>query len=101
MSFEWVERHGAWSALGPAQVPGGPSGGRDTPSRGHLDGVDVLGYSPWSAIDLVSTHQGAAKRYGFVYVNREEFDLLDLARYRKDSFAWYAKVIASQGADLS
>ena len=65
------------------------------------DGVDVLGYSPWSAIDLVSTHQGAAKRYGFVYVNREEFDLLDLARYRKDSFAWYAKVIASQGADLS
>ena len=65
------------------------------------DGVEVLGYCPWSAIDLVSTHQGVAKRYGFVYVNRDEFDLLDLARYRKDSFGWYAKVIASNGADLS
>ena len=65
------------------------------------DGVDVLGYSPWSAIDLVSTHQGAAKRYGFIYVNRGEFDLLDLARYRKDSFAWYGKVIASNGANLA
>lgn len=65
------------------------------------DGVEVLGYCPWSAIDLVSTHQGVAKRYGFVYVNRDEFDLLDLARYRKDSFGWYSKVIASNGADLS
>lgn len=64
------------------------------------DGVQVLGYSPWSAIDLVSTHQGARKRYGFVYVNRDEFDLLDLSRYRKDSFFWYAKVIATNGADL-
>lgn len=65
------------------------------------DGVEVLGYCPWSAIDLVSTHQGVAKRYGFIYVNRDEFDLLDLARHRKDSFGWYAKVIASNGADLS
>ncbi len=65
------------------------------------DGVEVLGYCPWSAIDLVSTHQGVAKRYGFIYVNRDEFDLLDLARYRKDSFGWYAKVIASNGADLT
>ena len=65
------------------------------------DGVDVMGYSPWSALDLVSTHQGVSKRYGFIYVNRDEFDLLDLARYRKDSFHWYAKVIASNGADLS
>jgi 6-phospho-beta-glucosidase len=65
------------------------------------DGVDVMGYCPWSAIDLVSTHQGVSKRYGFVYVNRDEFDLLDLARYRKDSFAWYQGVIAGNGADLS
>lgn len=65
------------------------------------DGVDVLGYSPWSAIDLVSTHQGCSKRYGFIYVDRDEFDLRDLARYRKDSFHWYAKVIASNGADLT
>ena len=65
------------------------------------DGVEVMGYCPWSAIDLVSTHQGVSKRYGFVYVNRDEFDLLDLARYRKDSFAWYQGVIAGNGADLS
>ncbi|MFZ1412250.1 MAG: glycoside hydrolase family 1 protein [Micropruina sp.] len=65
------------------------------------DGVEVLGYSPWSAIDLVSTHQGSAKRYGFIYVDREEFDLKELTRYRKDSFAWYQKVISTNGADLS
>lgn len=65
------------------------------------DGVEVLGYCPWSAIDLVSTHQGVSKRYGFIYVNRDEHDLLDLARYKKDSFAWYASVIATNGADLT
>lgn len=57
------------------------------------DGVEVLGYSPWSAIDLISTHQGISKRYGFIYVNRDEFDLKDLARYRKDSFYWYQQLI--------
>ena len=41
------------------------------------DGVEVLGYCPWSAIDLVSTHQGVGKRYGFIYVDREEDDLKD------------------------
>lgn len=65
------------------------------------DGVGVLGYSPWSAIDLVSTHQGIRKRYGFIYVDRDEFDLGSLDRYRKDSFHWYAKVIATNGADLT
>ena len=64
------------------------------------DGVEVMGYNPWSAIDLVSTHQGVAKRYGFIFVNRDEDDLLDLARYRKDSFYWYRNAIASNGADL-
>lgn len=61
------------------------------------DGVDVLGYCPWSAIDLVSTHHGMRKRYGFVYVDRGEDDLRTLARYRKDSFAWYRSVIAANG----
>jgi 6-phospho-beta-glucosidase len=61
------------------------------------DGVEVLGYCPWSAIDLVSTHSGATKRYGFVYVNRDEVDLLDLRRIRKDSFTWYQSVIATNG----
>ena len=40
------------------------------------------------------------KRYGFIFVNREEFDLLDLRRVRKDSFHWYKKCIASNGEDL-
>ncbi len=65
------------------------------------DGVEVMGYCPWSAIDLISTHEGMVKRYGFIFVNRDEFDLKDLARYRKDSFYWYKKVIATNGEDLS
>ena len=64
------------------------------------DGVNLMGYSPWSAFDLVSTHQGITKRYGMIYVNRDEFDLKDLARIRKDSFYWYQKAIKSGGTDL-
>jgi 6-phospho-beta-glucosidase len=58
------------------------------------DGVDVLGYCPWSAIDLVSTHQGVRKRYGFIYVDRDEFDLKEMKRFKKDSFFWYQQLIA-------
>ncbi len=65
------------------------------------DGVEMMGYCPWSAVDLISTHEGFVKRYGFIFVNREEFDLLDLRRVRKDSFFWYKKVIASKGTDLA
>lgn len=61
------------------------------------DGVEFLGYCPWSAIDLISTHEGFRKRYGFVYVNREDFDLKDMKRYKKDSFFWYQSVIKNQG----
>lgn len=64
------------------------------------DGVKVFGYSPWSAIDLVSTHQGVTKRYGFIYVNRDEFDLKDLKRYKKDSFHWYKKIIEENGGNI-
>lgn len=64
------------------------------------DGVDLFGYCPWAAIDLISTHQGFKKRYGFIYVDRNESDLRNLARVRKDSFFWYQKVIAANGADL-
>ena len=64
------------------------------------DGVEVFGYCPWAAIDLISTHQGAAKRYGFIHVNRDEFDLLDLARTKKDSFFWYRALIDSNGRSL-
>lgn len=65
------------------------------------DGCTILGYCPWSALDLISTHEGMAKRYGFIYVDRDEFDLRTLNRYRKDSFYWYQKVITSNGMDLS
>jgi 6-phospho-beta-glucosidase len=64
------------------------------------DGVDVFGYCPWSAIDLISTHQGARKRYGFVYVDRDEYDLRELKRIPKQSFYWYKEVICSNGENL-
>ncbi len=53
------------------------------------DGVDLIGYCPWAFIDLVSTHQGYKKRYGFVYVDRDEEDLKELKRIKKDSYFWY------------
>lgn len=56
-------------------------------------GVDLIGYSPWSAIDLISVHEGISKRYGFIYVHRDEKNLMDLARYQKDSYFWYQQVI--------
>lgn len=65
------------------------------------DDCEMMGYCPWSAIDLISTHEGMVKRYGFIYVDRDEFDLKTMDRYRKDSFYWYKKVIATNGADLS
>lgn len=61
------------------------------------DGVDIIGYCPWSAIDLISTHQGIRKRYGFIYVNRTDDHLLDLKRYKKDSFYWYKNLIENRG----
>lgn len=61
------------------------------------DGVDVIGYCPWAAIDVVSTHQGYGKRYGFIYVNRSEHDLMDLRRIKKKSFYWYQKLIETNG----
>lgn len=61
------------------------------------DGVQVLGYLPWSAIDVVSTHQGFNKRYGFIYVDRTENDLKELKRIPKKSFFWYQEVIKRNG----
>lgn len=63
-------------------------------------GVEVVGYMPWSAIDLLSTSNGYKKRYGLVYVDRTDDDLKECKRIRKDSFYWYKKVIASDGVDL-
>lgn len=64
------------------------------------DGVNVFGYCPWSIVDLLSSHQGFKKRYGLIYVNRTDMDLMDLKRYPKDSYYWYQKVIASNGKEL-
>lgn len=60
-------------------------------------GVEVLGYYTWSAFDLISTHQGFDKRYGFIYVNRDNYDLKDLKRYKKKSFYWYKELIERNG----
>lgn len=65
------------------------------------DGVEMLGYNPWSAIDLISTHEGIRKRYGFIYVDRDDEQVGTLTRYRKDSFFWYQGVIANNGSDLT
>ena len=65
------------------------------------DGVDLMGYTPWGCIDLVSASTGEmAKRYGFIYVNKFDDGTGDLTRERKESFAWYKKVIASNGEEL-
>ncbi len=64
------------------------------------DGVEMLGYNPWSAIDLISTHEGIRKRYGFIFVDRDDENVGSLERYRKDSFYWYQKVIQTNGQEL-
>lgn len=67
----------------------------------ELDGVELLGYTCWGPIDLVSVATGQmAKRYGFIYVDRDDEGKGTLARSRKKSFYWYKKVIASNGEDL-
>lgn len=66
-----------------------------------LDGVDLIGYTPWGCIDLVSASTGQMKkRYGFVYVDADDDGNGTYERYKKDSFYWYKNVIASNGEDL-
>ena len=68
----------------------------------NIDGVDLMGYTMWGCIDLVSAGTGEMKkRYGFVYVDRDDAGNGTLRRSKKDSFEWYKKVIASNGSDLS
>ena len=65
------------------------------------DGVDLMGYTPWGCIDLVSASTGEmAKRYGFIYVNKFDDGTGDLTREKKESFDWYKKVIESNGEVL-
>ncbi len=62
-------------------------------------GVQLVGYSPWSAMDLISVHEGIKKRYGFIFVDRDEENEKELARYRKKSFHWYQRVISENGLE--
>lgn len=67
----------------------------------EYDGVDLMGYTPWGFIDLVSAGTGEMKkRYGFIYVDKDNDGNGSLARSKKDSFAWYQKVIATNGEKL-
>lgn len=65
------------------------------------DGVELIGYTPWGCIDLISAGTGEmSKRYGFIYVDRDDEGNGTLARYPKKSFYWYKKVIESNGTEL-
>lgn len=65
------------------------------------DGVDVMSYTSWGPIDLVSNSTAElGKRYGFIYVNRDDTGQGDLARHKKASFYWYRDVIKSNGGSL-
>lgn len=65
------------------------------------DGVDLFGYTPWGCVDITSASTGEMKkRYGFIYVDSDDFGNGTFDRYRKDSFYWYQKVIESNGEDL-
>lgn len=65
------------------------------------DGVEVLGYTTWGCIDLVSASTAELKkRYGFIYVDRNDDGSGTLNRYKKKSFYWYQKVIGSNGGIL-
>ena len=65
------------------------------------DGVEVMGYTTWGCIDLVSASTAELKkRYGFIYVDRQQDGSGTLNRYKKKSFNWYKEVIATNGESL-
>ncbi|MBO0458141.1 family 1 glycosylhydrolase [Enterococcus hulanensis] len=66
-----------------------------------IDGVNLIGYTPWGCIDIVSAGTGEMKkRYGFIYVERFDDGTGDFSRKKKKSFDWYSKVIATNGEKL-
>ncbi|MDN6580806.1 MAG: family 1 glycosylhydrolase, partial [Tetragenococcus koreensis] len=67
----------------------------------EVDGVDLIGYTPWGVIDIVSFGTGEMeKRYGFIHVDKDNEGRGTLERTRKDSFYWYKDVIESNGENL-
>lgn len=66
------------------------------------DGVNVIAYTPWGCVDLISLSTGEmSKRYGMIYVDVDDKGKGTFDRMRKDSFYWYKKVIATNGEDLA
>ncbi|WP_368277490.1 glycoside hydrolase family 1 protein [Lacticaseibacillus paracasei] len=66
------------------------------------DGVDLIGYTAWSSLDVVSSGTSEmSKRYGFIYVDLDDEGRGSLKRIRKESFYWYQQVIASNGENLT
>lgn len=66
----------------------------------ELDGVEVMGYLGWGLIDILSSQGDMRKRYGLVYVNRENHDLKDLKRVPKKSYDWFKNVTKTNGRNL-
>ena len=67
----------------------------------ELDGVELMGYTSWGCIDLVSASSGEMKkRYGFIYVDLDNEGKGTLKRTKKKSFVWYQKVIETNGEEL-
>jgi 6-phospho-beta-glucosidase len=67
----------------------------------ELDGVDLIGYTPWGCIDIVSAGTGEMKkRYGFIHVDMDDQGNGTLKRTKKKSFDWYKEVIATNGEQL-
>lgn len=65
------------------------------------EGVEIWGYMVWSPIDIVSSSTGEMKkRYGLIYVNRNDNQKGNFERYKKKSFCWYKDVIGSNGNNL-
>ena len=63
--------------------------------------MDLIGYTPWGIIDIVSFTTGEMKkRYGMIYVDRDNEGNGSMKRYKKDSFAWYKNVIETNGEEL-
>jgi 6-phospho-beta-glucosidase len=61
------------------------------------EGVDVIGYLTWGCTDTLNSQGEMKKRYGFIFVNRDETELRVLKRYKKNSFEWFKNVIETNG----
>ena len=67
----------------------------------EIDGVEIMGYTSWGYIDLVSASTGEMKkRYGFIYVDKDDNGKGTLRRTKKKSFDWYKNVIETNGQCL-